>query len=278
MSAGGGARSEVRTLALCADDFGLAPGIDRTVLALAVRGRLNAISCLVNYARWADAGAALRGLPRDVEVGLHLNLTEGAPRSAALARDWPALPALPRLIANAHLRRLPHAALRDEVQAQIDAFAAVVGRAPDFIDGHQHVHHLPGVRQLVLEAASALTPRPPLRATGRVCGPGFAVKRALIEATGGRALVRSLRQRAWLHNAALLGVYDFRAEDYGALMRGWLANVPAQGALLFCHPGDPADPGDPIGSARLREAAYLGSDAFERDLRDAGVVLGAVWR
>ncbi|MEO6410616.1 MAG: ChbG/HpnK family deacetylase [Burkholderiaceae bacterium] len=268
----------LRTLMVCADDFGLSAGIDRVVLGLAARGRLSAISCLVNFDRWPVASLALRDLPDGVEVGLHLDLTEGRPCSATLAQAWPTLPALPRLILRAHLRRLPLAALRDEIHAQLAAFVAGVGRGPDFIDGHQHVHHLPGIREQVLEAAAAITPRPPLRATGRVRGPGFAVKRMLIEATGGWSLVRAMRSRAWPHNAALLGVYDFAAIDYGALMRRWLASVPPQGALLFCHPGDPADPGDPIAAARRREAAYLGSDMFASDLRAAGVGLGSVWR
>ena len=267
-----------RTLAVCADDFGLSAGIDRVVLALAARGRLSAISCLANLERWPAAAVALRDLPRGVEVGLHLNLTEGRPCSAALAQVWPTLPALPRLIVRAHLRRLPLAALREEIRAQVEAFVAGVGRGPDFIDGHQHVHHLPGIREQVIDAAAAITPRPPLRATGQVRGPGFAVKRLLIEATGGWSLGRALRERAWPHNTALLGVYDFAATDYGALMRRWLASVPPQGALLFCHPGDSTDPGDPIAASRRREAAYLGSDAFAHDLRAAGVSLGTVWR
>ena len=60
-------------------------------------------------------------------------------------------------------------------------------------------------------------------------------------------------------------------------MRGWLARVPAQGALLFCHPG-PHEAGDAIGAARAREHAYLVGDAFARDLAVADVVLGPVWR
>lgn len=267
-----------RVLAVCADDFGLAPGIDAAILALAAQGRLAALSCLTNGERWRSAGAALRDLPQSVEAGLHLNLTEGAPRSAALARVWPTLPALPRLIVLAHLGRLPRAALREEIEAQHGAFVDASGRAPSFIDGHQHVHHLPGLRGLVLEVAANVSPRPALRATGRVLGPGFALKRAVIEATGGWALTRELRRRAWPHNPALLGVYDFRATDYGALMRRWLARVPPEGALLFCHPGARPDPGDPIAAARGRERAYLASDAFANDLAAAGVSLGPVWR
>jgi chitin disaccharide deacetylase len=265
-----------RRLDLCADDFGLTPGLSQVVAALAGRGRVSSLSCLVNTPHWAACAPLLAPLAGRVGLGLHFNLTEGAPRSAALARRWPRLPALPRLIAGAQLRRLPLADIAAEWQAQLDAFIEATGRPPDHVDGHQHVHHLPGVRDVVLAGVAALAPMPGVRNTGRVLGPGFAIKRRLIEATGGRTLARLLARRGLPHSAALLGAYDFEAADYGALIRGWLGEAPAQGALLFSHPG-PHEPGDPIGAARAREHAYLAGDVFARDLGAAGVELGADW-
>ena len=270
-----------KTVAVCADDYGASEGVDAAILELARAGRLSAFTCLVNGARWPTAAAAatmaMRDLPERIEVGLHLDFTEGTPCSAELARHWPSLPSLPALMLRAALGRLPLAAVRAEVRAQHAAFVDAFGRAPDFIDGHQHVHHLPGLRDVVLEFASACPLRPPLRATGRVCGPGHRIKCALIEASGGRALMRELRRRGWPHNVALLGVYDFGARDYRSLMRGWLASAPVRGALLLCHPARAAEPDDPIGPARVRELAYLASPAFGADLAEAGVVLGAAW-
>lgn len=268
-----------RTLALCADDFGLAPGISAGIARLARAQRLTAVSCITNSPYWADAAKLLAGLPDSVDLGLHLNFTEGRPLSARLARRWPRLPGLPRLILQAHLGALPRSEMRNEVHAQLAAYTRAVGKAPNFIDGHQHVHHLPALRDIILDMVEHVQPLPALRSTAPVLGPGFALKRWLIERTGGRAFAESLRRRVLAHNPTLLGVYDFAAPDYRALMQRWLAALPAQGGLLFCHPGDRAagDPPDPIGAARLREAAYLGSAAFEADLAAAGVRLGRVW-
>lgn len=272
----------LRTLAVCADDFGQSPGVDAAIVRLAQAGRLNAISCIANSPGWPEAAGRLQELPAAVDVGLHLNLTDGRPLSSRLARRWSRLPSLMRLIAQAHLGLLPRVALRAELHAQLSAFIGAHGRPPDFIDGHQHVHHLPGVRELILEMAEHLQPLPAMRSTGRVLGPGFDFKRRVIEATGGRVLAAELAKRAIPHNPALLGTYDFAALDYRALMQRWLAELPAEGGLVFCHPGD-ADPDapnrfDPIGAARGRERAYLGSDAFVDDLAQAGVVLGRAWR
>jgi chitin disaccharide deacetylase len=254
-----------RTLALCADDFGLAPGISAGIARLAHAQRRTAL---------------LKHLPASVDVGLHLNFTEGRPLSARLARHWPRLPALPRLIAQAHLRLLPLSQVRNEVHAQLAAFNNALGRPPAFIDGHQHVHHLPGLRQIVLDMVEHVQPIPAVRSTGRVLGPGAGFKRRVIEATGGRALACELAQRVIAHNPALLGAYDFVEPDYQALMRGWLAELPAEGGLLFCHPGThlAGDPPDAIAAARERELAYLGSVGFDADLATADVRLGRVWQ
>jgi predicted glycoside hydrolase/deacetylase ChbG (UPF0249 family) len=268
-----------RVLALCADDFGLAPGISRGIAELAQRERLQAVSCLTNAGHWRSDAALLRGLPASVETGLHFNLTEGAPASAELAARWPVLPSLERLIVLAHLRRLPRAALAAELAAQWQGFADATGRAPAFVDGHQHVHHLPVVREIVLQGLARHSPPPAVRNTGRIAGPGFQLKRWLIAGTGGRRLLQALKQRRIAHNPALTGVYDFVPGRYRQRMQQWLAALPADGALLFCHPGAPDTSGvaDPIAAARVDEARYLGSDEFSADLRAAGVRLGRVW-
>ena len=268
-----------RILTLCADDFGLAPGISAGIARLAQAQRLTAVSCITNSPHWPEQAKRLQGLHESVDVGLHLNLTEGKPLSARLARRWPTLPSLPSLIARAHLRLLPQSELRNEMHAQLRAFMQVFGVAPRFIDGHQHIHHLPGIRETLLDMAEHVQPLPALRSTGRLLGPGFAFKRWMIRHTGGRALDAELKRRLFGHNPALLGAYDFVDPDYRGWMQRWLRALPPEGGLLFCHPGMalPDDPPDAIGAARAREFAYLASGEFGADLAAAGVTLGRVW-
>ena len=269
-----------RTLALCADDFGRAVATSNGIARLAQAGRLTAVSCVTNAPHWEGLAPLLAGLPDTVDVGLHLNFTEGRPLSARLARHWPRPPGLARLVVQAHLGLLPRRAIRREVHQQLGAFIHAVGRPPAFIDGHQHVHQLPGVREIVLDMAEHLQPLPAVRSTGRVLGPGFAVQRALIERTGGRALARELDSRLIAHNPALLGCCGVEAPDYRVLMQGWLAALPPEGGLIFCHPGEapPTRAADPIAAARERELAYLESAAFDADLAAADVRLGRVWQ
>ena len=269
-----------KAFSLCADDFGLAPAIDRGILQLVKQRRLTDVSCLVNGPRWPQAARALVAVPAvrqgHVRTGLHFNLTEGRPLSPELAALWPQFPDLQQLIVDAHLGRLPVEALRHEFAAQFKAYEQARGRAPHHVDGHQHVHHLPQVRDILL---AALAPRGDIRVrnTGLLPGPGFLVKRLLIEGTGGRRLAHRLVALRRHANSRLFGVYDFESTDYRRLMQRWLAAMPADGALVFCHPGEallPADaadsPPDPIAAARVRELAYLASDDFKADLDAAG--------
>ena len=268
-----------RVLMLCADDFGLDTGISIAIARLARAGRLNAVSCISSGDGWAADAAWLSGLPATVSLGLHFNLTQGRPLSRRLARVWPTLPTLARLTAQAHLGLLPRAALRAEFHAQFGAYVKAIDKPPSFIDGHQHVHHLPVVRNIVLDAVEHIQPMPALRSTAPVQGPGAGLKRWFIEHAGGRGLARELRRRVIPHNPALLGVYDFARTDYRRLMQGWLAELPQAGGLLLCHPGGVSSVGtrDPIGAARIRELNYLSSNDFPQDLAAAGVTLGSVW-
>jgi chitin disaccharide deacetylase len=273
MAAGG------RVLAVCADDVGLVDGVADTVVALAAGGRLSAASCLASAPDWQRSAKVVAYAAPSLELGLHFNLSEGAPLSAELRRRWPTLPGLAHLLAAAALRSLPLAAIAAEFRAQVGAFGDALGRAPAFIDGHQHVHALPGVREIVLDAVAAWPSPPAIRNTGRVCGPGAPFKRRIIEASGGRALQRSLRTRGIAHNHVLLGAYDFATIDYRGLVQRWLAAAPREGGLLFCHPCARAvdSAADPIAVARRREADYLGSAAFAEDLAAAGVTVGPAW-
>jgi predicted glycoside hydrolase/deacetylase ChbG (UPF0249 family) len=264
-----------RRIALCVDDFGLHAGIDAAVLDLAGRGNLSAVSCMVGLPRWHSAGQAIQALDADaIDVGLHLDLTE-APLDATLrrpVRTW---------IVQAALGLLPTARLRAEIDAQLDAFTAVVGRGPTHVDGHQHVHQLPGVRDLLVDALERRAgngPRPWLRRTR--APHGSPLKAHVIAGLGDRALARLAAAHGLRQNHRLLGVYDFRgdAADYAARLARWLDQA-TDGDLLMCHPSRavPA-PGDPILAARTAEAAVLCSDAWPALLDRAGVVLAPISR
>lgn len=241
--------SRRRTIAVCADDFGMHPDVDGAILELAKAGRVTTVSCLVGGASWRQAGPRLAGMdPEQVEAGLHLDLT-WAPLPGG---GWPGPQALAPLIAKAYLRGLSRASLCDQVERQLDAFERVMQRPPDHVDGHQHVHQLPGVRDALLEVLARRWPgaAPWLRSTRSV--PGNLGKAQVIDALGGAALRRMASAQGRDTSARLLGVHGFDcdAAGYSALLAGWLRRC-ADGDVLMCHPGwTPGDPTDPLNAMR----------------------------
>jgi len=255
-----------RGLVLCADDFGYTDAACRAILDLAARGRLSATSVMVDgvaLPRWLP-GLRASGL----SLGLHLNFTDALPG----AMTWP----LGDFIARSYTGRLDRHAIAADIARQLDACAAAIGRVPDYIDGHQHVHQLPVVRDALLAALAQRRWTPALRSTRPARWRG--VKAAVIATLGGAALARGARKAGLAMNADFDGVYDFSdARPYRELMRDWLARC-ADSGLLMCHPGmadeaDTTQQNDPIAPARLREYRYLASADFADDLAAARVRL-----
>lgn len=257
-----------RRICLTADDFGLHAGIDAAILELAESHRIQALGCMMGGQSWRSSAPRLRSHPSlGAELGLHLDLTE---------RPLERVPRpLRMLILDAYSLRLDRRSVRAEIRLQLNAFEAALGRAPDYVDGHQHVHQLPGVRSELLEELAARYPanaQPWLRST--VPGQGASddgsvmrapspplstrLKAALIASLGGYALRREAQQQGWRMNAALTGVYGFDADapTYRSLLASWLAHA-TDGSILMCHPSRSREPGDAIGPARLIEYQVL---------------------
>ena len=121
--------------------------------------------------------------------------------------------------------------------AQLAAFKELFGRAPDFVDGHQHAQLFPQVRDAFLRAVKL--PPAPGSARADASTAGRAARRA--EGAGARRAQRAIPQarRPCRHpvQSRLAGAYDFsQAPDFGVLMGEFLEGLP-EGGLVMCHPG-----------------------------------------
>jgi hypothetical protein len=245
-------------LILCADDFAHSSGTSRVIADLLAARRLSATGCMTLRPGWADDARMLRDVPAEAEIGLHLVLTEEAPLTA-MARFAPdgRLPAIARLH-RGDAADWPIEEIAAEVDAQFHRFAAVMGRAPAFVDGHQHVLHLAGIRPIVLAA----TVRHAAGAWLRTCEdrPLAMLARpwrgkALASAYRARGFARDAAWHTLATNSGFAGHYGF-AGDYAAIFPAFLRR-PGQRHLVMCHPGVDTRRGDAIAAARPVEAAAL---------------------
>lgn len=265
-----------KRIVLCADDYGQDLAISRGILALVEGGRLSAVSCLVTQPGWQEQGEWLHPWRGKIDVGLHFNLTEGEALSSAYVKAHGSrfLP-LNTLIKKSFTRQVARQAIEAELTAQLARFSEVIGQPPDFIDGHQHVHQFPVIRDAVLTVYQKQfrDTKPYIRLVNHRLRIGD-IKKLIIYLTGTAAFRRLLDQANIPRNSSFAGVYQFaHAADYEAYFRRFLKEIRA-GGIIMCHPGWRSEnPLDAIAQARCHEYEYFLSTAFLKDCNAAGVSL-----
>ena len=278
-------RSSPRRLVVCADDYALAPGVSRAILALVQQGRINATSCMTASPFWPEHAAWLREAsgPVPLEVGLHLTFTDQAPLGPMpLLAPQGQLPPMGHLLGLALRGQLPRAELGAEMERQLESFAGAMGRLPDFVDGHHHVQQFPGLREELLALLGRHGDwRPWVRVCHeplfRVLRRGVEMGRALSIGWLGPGLRRRLRRGGWASNPGFIGIYGPRP---GFSLAGLLPRMlrdAVDGTVLMCHPGwvdQELTRRDVLTYARQEEFDFLAGDGFIGLLVSRGLTLG----
>lgn len=275
----------LRRIWLCADDYGLAEGVNRAIRDLISRGRLNATSVMVvgpaiGRNEVAELQAAAAASPR-CAIGLHATLTAPFRPLSMHFRPVDGGLFLPfqTMLRSGLLRRLDPDMIEDELLVQLAAFKDLFGRAPDFVDGHQHAQLFPQVRDAFLAAVKEAAPGAWVRQGGRLqpLAKRLGAPKALVL----DVLSAQFRKRAAAagirFNPAFAGAYDFTTSpDFGVLMRQFLEGLP-EGGLVMCHPGfvdETLEGLDPLTTQREAEHAYLAGAQFPPLLAANNVTLG----
>ncbi len=272
-----------RQIWLCADDYGISDSVNAAIRELILRGRINATSVMVAAPHFDRGEAAaldmLNSGAKRAALGLHATLTSPfKPMSEGFAplRHGHFLP-LQKMMRAAITRRLQPERLVIEIATQVEAFVTAFGRLPDFIDGHQHVHLFPQVRDAVLKVAAEVAPDAWVRQCGRPrSARRMQDRKELLLDVLSLGFRRKARQLGVATNPAFAGAYDFKGKpDFGATFPRFLAGLP-DGGLIMCHPGfvdAELKRIDPLTHQREREFAYFNSDEFPRLLAEHGVAL-----
>ncbi len=275
-------------IVVCADDYAFTPGVSRAIRELIAARRISATSVMTGSEFWPAEAAALKAVAGDADIGLHVTLTDQRPIGPmpAFAPDGK-FPPLATVFRNGLMRRLPLAEIEAEIERQVEAFVAHYGAPPAHIDGHHHMHQLPGVRDIVVRIAARVGKgrtwvRSCTEPPGSIVRRGVGTAKALIIGALGPAVERRARQAGVPVNHGFSGAYDFAAEtrSTGDLFRRFVRGLSANG-LVMCHPGylDAALAGrDPMTTAREKERAYLISDAWPALLAELHLDVGPLLR
>ena len=273
--------SQPFTFCLCADDYAMTPGVSRGILEALAAGALSATSAMTTSPSWPDAAPALLPYVGRADLGLHLNLTLGAPLGPMPAfAPSGHLPMIGAILRMARAGTLPLDELAAEIGRQMDRFATVLGRPPDHVDGHQHVQVIGPVRGMVCAALETRGWRPWLRDCGDRPDRILRRRTTLTKAFGLSLIARGWRAQAahlgFATNEGFAGFSTFDPSgDYGALFARYLT-APGHRHLIMCHPGcvdDALRRLDPVVETRERELSFLTSMAFPAALERANAVV-----
>lgn len=252
----------IKHIVICADDYGQNLAISQAIIDLISKERISATSCMTTSKDWIQHASWLVPYQDKIMMGLHFNLTEGQPLTSGFN-----FLSLYHLIIKSTLRRLDQQAIEKECHAQIDQFVTAVGQLPDFIDGHQHIHQFPIIRDAVLNVYEQR-----LRKQGAylrsVYEPSFPrqgafLKKWVLQLTGA-AFKECLVKEGIPHNTSFSGIYPFAsAKKYAHYFPHFLHKIK-EGGLIMCHPGLQQDStaNDPIAFSRFKEYQYFMSEKY----------------
>ena len=247
-------RRALRNLIVNADDLGWTEGVNRGIAEAHRNGIVTSASLLANGAAFASGVELARTTPA-LGVGVHLNLSDGEPVAepelvTSLLNDRGELEGKPESLL---LRLARRSVLLNEIEQEWDAQIQKVrdvGIEPTHLDGHRHVHMLPGLFEIVLRLAKKhgiaavriSHEESSLRAalSSGAKQKGTVVMRQGVQARGLKMLARDAHEQA--EHAGIAAADYFRGiAQTGELTREGIVRLleilPEGTTELMCHPG-----------------------------------------
>ena len=243
----------MKQLIVNADEFGLTVGVSQGILDAHREGIVTSASLMANGSAFDTAVSISRRTP-SLGIGVHLNLTAGEPVSSAhrvrslVDRDGRLHSSIGRLLRAVISRQVDLAHVEIELRSQI-AKVFRAGILPTHLDGHKHVHLLPGVSDIVMRLAAEFSirsircPREVAPDLPTLLRSGNHQNAVIKQYLAGR-IVSGFAQgfREELAKAGL----RFPGHFYGLSQTGFLhargvqdilADLPEGVSELMCHPG-----------------------------------------
>lgn len=261
---------EKRLIALCADDFAFNAKVSEGLLNLIEKKNVTAVSCMTNRKCWDLYGEKLKAHKGEIDIGLHLNLTEEIFLNEKEC-------SLLEILLHSHVGLLQKTRLYKLLEDQMISFIKVMGCVPDFIDGHQHIHHLPVVRFITLELQKKYAKKAYIRSVSSLCFLSFNtfIKSLVLNFTGALRSSRLWDKQGLLMNKNFSGLRSFKEEDFSKYFSR-LLKKSRDGTLVMCHPGLKSHLGgakDPINLAREGEYKFFMSKGFKDLLEKENISL-----
>lgn len=138
----------MKKLIVNADDFGYSEEINKGIIESHINGIVTSTSMIVNMPGFKSAVKLVKK-HHSLDVGIHLNLTEGKP---LLNSPLAVKGKFSGSYLNFILNKYPEEEIEAELEAQITKLESA-GIKISHIDGHQHIHVFPNVFKIIINLA-----------------------------------------------------------------------------------------------------------------------------
>jgi chitin disaccharide deacetylase len=245
----------MKNLIVNADDLAWTEGVNRGILDAHRNGIVTSTSLLANGIAFDDAIKSTAKSTPSLGIGVHLNLSDGPPTvprelvTSILNDDGEFLGGPETLLLKIATNSINLYEVEDEWSAQIEKIREA-GIEPTHLDGHKHVHMLPGFFEIALRLAK----RNNIGAI-RVSHEASSLRAALasddelfdatvfkqgVQARGLKLLARDAREQAQHVGIATADYFCGIAQTGEMTKEGvikLLSNLPDGTTEFMCHPG-----------------------------------------
>jgi predicted glycoside hydrolase/deacetylase ChbG (UPF0249 family) len=244
-----GTLAEMKRLIINADDFGLAPGVNRAIVELQQAGALSSATLMATAPYFSPAVYMAFAQP-GLAVGCHVVLVDGSP--ARHPEEVPSLldpsnSSLFRTTVGGFLRDLVRGRIREQ-EIESEAIAQIQriqssGLTVSHIDSHKHVHAFPRVLAPLLRAARHCG----VRCVRNPFEPGWSLRATRAASAWRRTQVRAMRtqhgaftrltkEHGMMTADGSIGLLATGTLD-DSVLRSLLHAMPEGTWELVCHPG-----------------------------------------
>ncbi len=261
-----------KKIIICADDFGISPGVSKGILKLAEKNKISATSVMVCFDDWTQEAKPLLGYHDQIDIGLHFTLTGATPLSSSqeipsLVNANGELASLGQFIKKCFLKNINSQDVKREFFKQFDQFVEFFGFTPHYIDGHHNVHQYPVVNEALVEALKeklngqkfyARNTAVPLKKAFRQVGNFLKIFPISLWGTPYKNLLQSNEVNT---NSSFMGIYDWRQPQlFGQNFKKFLRMSSQENGIIMTHPGLPDDTlkkRDIFNEGRIQEFNFL---------------------
>ena len=214
--------SKPKKILLCADDYAFDIPTGQSIRDLILKKRINATSCMSDSTSWKEESIKLKEILAKMKegerplIGLHFSLTEPTASKYYIKSLFSKkVTSLLELLIRSKLKLISEKRIYKILDHQFNEFIKYYGSAPEFIDGHQHVHQFPIIRRALIKFYKAKQIKTPffIRSTFPICGSKDKTKEIIINLSGAKKFAKTLKKEHIPTNSNFSGLYQDLKED-----------------------------------------------------------------